>query len=357
MSSELGSRIKVQIFGQSHSTAIGVVIDGFPSGFKPDMEKIGLFMHRRAPGSSEITTKRHEKDEVQILSGIFDGFTVGAPICAIIENTDIRSSDYSQLRDIPRPGHSDYSAYSKYGKLHDIRGGGHFSGRLTAPLCFAGALCLQLLEEKGIAIGAHILSIADVYDDAFDTVNVGTADLKTLSGKDLTVINDEAGLRMKERIKAAAGEGDSLGGIIECAAVNVPAGIGEPMFDGIENRLAAAVFGIPAVKGIEFGAGFGAAMLKGSENNDEFFYSDGIVKTRTNNHGGVLGGISTGMPIIFRAAVKPTPSISREQNSVSLSNGSDTVLSVKGRHDPCIVPRAVPCIEAVTAIVLADFLI
>lgn len=357
MSSQLGSRIKVQIFGQSHSKAIGAVIDGLPSGIKPDMEKICRFMQRRAPGGSEITTKRHEKDEVQIVSGIVDGYTVGAPICAVINNTDIRSSDYAQLRDIPRPGHSDYSAFIKHGQFHDIRGGGHFSGRLTAPLCFAGALCMQLLEKKGITVGAHIFSVADVNDAAFDAANVTASDLKALMDKELSVINDEAGFRIKQRITAAKNEGDSVGGIIECAAVNVPAGIGEPMFDGIENRLAAAIFGIPAIKGIEFGAGFGAAKLKGSQNNDEFFYTDKTVKTRTNNHGGVLGGISTGMPIVFRVAVKPTPSIAMEQNSVSLSSHVNTVLSVKGRHDPCIVPRAVSCIEAVTAIVLADFLI
>ncbi|HZJ77528.1 MAG TPA: chorismate synthase [Clostridia bacterium] len=356
MSSQIGNKIKVQIFGQSHSKAIGVVIDGLPAGIRLDMEKINSFMQKRAPGKNDYSTKRKETDNPQILSGVFDGTTVGAPLCAIIENTDARPADYSKIKDMPRPGHADFSAFAKFGEYHDIRGGGFFSGRMTAPLCFAGAVCMQLLEEKGITVGAHIFSIGNEKDLPFDSVDIDANDLKNISQKPFAVIDDSAGERMKIDIKNVADEGDSLGGVIECAIVGISAGVGEPMFDGIENNLSKAVFGIPAIKGIEFGAGFASTFMKGSQNNDEFYFDKKSIKTKTNNNGGILGGISTGMPIVFRVAVKPTPSIGKEQNTISFSKKCDTKLVITGRHDPCIVPRAVPCIEAVAAIVIADYL-
>jgi len=281
------------------------------------------------PGQGKHTTERREADEPEFLSGLVDGVTCGAPLTAVIRNTDTRPSDYDRLWDIPRPSHADYTAYIKYGETRDVRGGGPFSGRLTAPLCVAGGIFLQLLKREGINIAAHIVQIGGIADSE----------------------------QMPAAIEEARQAGDSLGGIIECAAVGVPAGIGEPMFDGIENRLASVIFGIPAVKGIEFGNGFAAAGLRGSENNDAFFMSGGSVKTRTNNHGGILGGITSGMPITFRVAFKPTPSISMEQDSVSLSKKENVKLTITGRHDPCIVPRAVPCVEAAAAVAIYDVLL
>ncbi len=351
MASTFGEKLKISIFGQSHGEAIGVVIDGFPAGVKIDAEKLSAFMARRAPGGAHATPRK-EKDEVRFLSGVVDGTTCGAPICAIIENTNTRSGDYKELFDVPRPGHADFAAQVKFGGYQDVRGGGHFSGRLTAPLCIAGALCMQLLEEKGVSVFAHNYSIAGVKDAPFDPVNPK----KALCGGELCVINEESGERMLSAIEEARREGDSVGGVIECAITGVPAGVGSPMFDGVENRIASVVFGVPAVKGVEFGLGFAAADVRGSENNDPFFI-DGGVKTKTNNHGGSLGGITSGMPIIFRAAIKPTPSIAKEQDSVSLSEGKECKLSVKGRHDPCIAVRAVPVIEAAAAVAVCDMLL
>jgi chorismate synthase len=308
------------------------------------------------PGQGGHTTDRREPDEPEFISGLVNGVTCGAPLTAIIRNTDRRPSDYDQLRDIPRPSHADFTARIKYGESRDFRGGGSFSGRLTAPLCVAGGICLQLLKRENIDIAAHIAQINDVYDRAFNPADVAEDDISVLKAADFPVLDADAGRKMLSAISRARKNGDSLGGIVECAAVGVPAGIGDPMFDGMENRLASILFGIPAVKGVEFGNGFAAAGLKGSENNDAFFMADNEARTRTNRHGGILGGITSGMPIIVRAAFKPTPSIFIEQDSVNLTVGENVKLTVAGRHDPCIVPRAVPCVEAASAIAIYDAL-
>ena len=357
MSCNFGNNIKLTVFGQSHSEAIGVVIDGLPAGFEIDFEKTAAFMARRAPGKNDLSTPRKEADEVKILSGIVDGKTCGAPLCAIIENTNTRSGDYDKLRSLPRPAHSDFAAYMKHNGFNDIRGGGNFSGRLTAPLCFAGAVCMQILESRGIRIGAHIASIGKAEDKKFDPVNVNEADFAAIIAKPFPVIDDKQGEYMRKEIYDAKENGDSVGGTIECAVIGMPAGIGDPIFDGIENRISAAVFGIPAVKGIEFGSGFEGSKLRGSRNNDSFISENGKIKTKTNNHGGILGGISSGMPIVFRCAVKPTPSIGMEQKTVNVMTGQEETLVIGGRHDPCIVPRAVPCVEAAAAVVIADYLL
>lgn len=355
MSFSYGNKIKITSFGQSHSQMMGVVIEGLPSGIRIDEEKLAEFMARRAPGNDEFSTPRKEGDRVQFVSGIVDGKTCGAPLCGIIENTNTRGKDYDNLRDVPRPGHSDFAAWAKFGDSRDVAGGGQFSGRLTATLCIAGGICKQLLEEKGISIGAHISSIGNTEDDLFDKCNVKAEDFP--GKKDFPVLNDQKGELMKEEIRKAKKELDSIGGTVECAILGVEPGMGDTLFGGWESALSSAVFAIPAVKGIEFGNGFGAATLRGSENNDPFEIKDGKVITSTNNHGGILGGISSGMPIIFRAAFKPTPSIGKEQQSVSLSKGENTVIEIKGRHDPCIVKRAVVCVEAVAAIVTANMVL
>ncbi len=354
MSSVYGEKFKISIFGQSHSEAIGVVIDGFPANFEIDMEKLNSFMARRAPGKGEHTTARSEKDRPEFLSGIVGGITTGAPICAIIRNSDVRSRDYSDIKDVPRPGHSDFTAYMKFGTAHDVRGGGQFSGRLTAPLCIAGAICLQYLEKRGIKIAAHALSIAGVEDRFF---NPFAPELSEIIYGDIPVLDKAKGKEMMAVILAAKKDGDSVGGVVECAATGLPASLGEPMFGGVENKIASIAFGIPAVKGIEFGAGFAAAKMRGSECNDAFCISRGRIKTETNNHGGALGGITSGMPIIMRAAIKPTPSIAKPQKSVSLSGMQECEIVVSGRHDPCIVPRAVPVMEAALAIAILDMMI
>lgn len=355
MSSIFGNKIKVSVFGQSHSESIGVVIDGLPAGEAVDLDVLAAFMARRAPGQGAYATSRKEADAPEILCGLLDGKTCGAPLSAIIRNTNTRSSDYDRLRDVPRPAHADYAANLRYGGYQDVRGGGHFSGRLTAPLCIAGGIAKQILERRGVYVGAHIASIGDIKDSAFDPVTLSPADFVP-ADRAFPVLDEAAGSRMLELIAGCRAEGDSIGGVVECGVVGFPAGVGDPMFDGIENWLAAAIFGIPAVKGLEFGAGFAAASMRGSENNDPYRMDGDRVVTVTNNAGGITGGISTGMPILFRAAVKPTPSIAMEQDSVSLSAGENTKLQIVGRHDPCIVPRAVPVFEAVTAIVLLDFL-
>jgi chorismate synthase len=358
MSFEFGNRLHVSIFGQSHSKAIGVVIDGLPAGELIDLRAVDRFMARRAPGQNSLTTPRKEADIPVILSGIVDNRTCGAPLCVEIENSDTRSQDYEKIRDVPRPMHADYPAFVKTDGFNDIRGGGQYSGRLTAPLCFAGAVCIQLLEKRGVKIAAHLASIADVDDQVFDPVNVNADILNSLLLKNFPVLDDQTGKIMQTRIEAAREMKDSVGGTVECCAVGYPAGFGDPMFDGIENHLAQAVFGIPAVKGVEFGAGFSASRMPGSEHNDPFYYSaEGVIKTRTNHHGGVLGGMSTGMPILMRVAFKPTPSIGKEQDSVSLSQKKNTKIVIEGRHDPCVVLRAVPAVEAVMAIVLLDYLL
>ena len=301
MSSEFGRTLRVGVFGQSHGAAIGVTVDGLPAGERIDLAELQAFLDRRRPGKSPLSTARKEADAPEFLSGLRDGVTCGSPLCAVIYNSDQHSSDYTELADKPRPSHADYTAWAKWGGQADMRGGGHFSGRLTAPLCIAGG--------------------------------------------------------MQRLILAAREAQDSVGGIVECAAIGLPAGLGDPMFDGMENRLASALFGIPAVKGVEFGAGFGASRLRGSENNDAFRVEDGRIVTETNRAGGILGGITTGMPLTLRVGIKPTPSIGRPQKTVSLARMENTELTIRGRHDPCIAHRAVPVVEAVTACVLLDLLL
>lgn len=356
MASYLGEHIHVSVFGQSHSPAIGVVVDGLPAGERVDMEELGRFLKRRAPGQNATSTPRKEADLPQFLSGLVDDVTCGAPLAALIENTNTRSQDYAQLRDKPRPGHADFTAQVKYGGFQDVAGGGHFSGRLTAPLCIAGGICLQMLKRRGIEVAAHIASVAGEADRPFDPMGESVETMDALKRAPFPVLDEKAGERMRKVILQAKEEGDSVGGIVECLVTGVPAGLGEPMFGGMENRLAAALFGIPAVKGVEFGAGFGVATMRGSENNDSFTVKNGKVVTQTNHAGGILGGITNGMPLVFRLAFKPTPSIAKQQQTVSLSKKQVEELVVTGRHDPCIVPRAVPVVEAVTALVLSDLL-
>lgn len=357
MSSTFGKNIQVSIFGQSHSQSIGTVIDGLPSGRKVDLERLKKFMSRRAPGQNEYSTARREADVPEILSGLKDGMLCGAPLAAVIKNTDMEPSAYADTADTPRPGHADFTARMKHHEAHDFSGGGHFSGRLTAPLCIAGGILLQLLEQDGIEIGSHISEIAGVVDTPFEPVKVSSEDFGLVRKKNFPVIDNGAGELMKAAIKAARQAGDSVGGVIECAVLGLSAGIGEPMFEGLENMIASVLFAVPAVKGIEFGSGFAGSRSTGSKNNDPFRCSEGKVITLSNNHGGILGGISTGMPVIFRAAIKPTPSIGIEQDTVSISKMENVKLSIRGRHDPCIVPRALPCIEAAAAIAVYDSLL
>lgn len=352
----LGNKLKVTVFGQSHAPAIGCVIDGLPAGFAPDMDRVAAFMARRAPGQNAWSTPRKESDTPEILSGLVDGKTCGAPVAMVIRNADQHSRDYSGLRRTPRPSHADYTAMMKYGEYYDIRGGGQFSGRLTAPLCFAGAFALQILEQKGITVAAHIAQIENVFDTAPDFAAVSREELEALLRKPFPVFDDTAGMNMRQAIEAARMEQDSVGGVIRCFVLGLPAGVGEPMFDGVENRLAAALFGIPAVRGVSFGTGFAAAGMRGSAHNDPFVMEDGAVRTRTNHAGGVLGGITSGMPLVVNIAVKPTASISREQDTVDLEKKESAPLVIHGRHDPCIVPRAVPVVEAVTALTVLDML-
>lgn len=357
MSSYLGRNLHVSVFGQSHSPAIGVCVDGLPAGERVDPEALQSFLKRRAPGQTATSTPRKEADETRILCGLADGVTCGAPLAAVIENTNTRSQDYARLRDVPRPGHADYTAQVRYGGFQDVAGGGHFSGRLTAPLCIAGGIALQILARRGVQVSAHIQSIGEIEDRPFDSMGEQAEILDRLKAAPFPVLDEHAGERMRASILQARSERDSVGGVVECIAQGLPAGLGDPMFGGMEGRLAAALFGVPAVKGVEFGAGFGTARMRGSEHNDPFALREGRVVTKTNHAGGILGGITTGMPILLRAAFKPTPSIAMEQDSVSLSRMEAEKLVVTGRHDPCIVPRAVPVVEAVTALVLLDALL
>ena len=355
MSFSYGNKLKISIFGQSHSAAMGVVIDGLEAGIKIDEEKLADFMKRRAPGNDEYSTRRAEADKVEFVSGIVDGKTCGAPLCALIQNTNTRSKDYDNLKRVPRPSHADFAAWVKFGDARDVAGGGQFSGRLTAPMCVVGGILKQIYEAKGIYIGAHIASIGDIEDDRFDSVSVTKNDF--VGEKDFPVINDVAGEKMKEKIRNARLDCDSVGGTVECAVTGLEAGLGDAMFGAVECKIASTVFAIPAVKGIEFGSGFEGSKKLGSENNDSFRMVDGKVKTLTNNHGGILGGITSGMPVIFRAAFKPTPSIAKKQDSVDLTTMENTTLEIHGRHDPCIVKRATVCVEAATAIALADLIL
>lgn len=356
MSSTFGHNIKISVFGQSHSEAIGVVIDGLSSGEAVDLDALAAFMARRAPSQASYSTKRREGDSVEIVSGLMNGYTCGAPLAAIIKNTDTRSSDYEEIKDTPRPGHADLTGYLRYGEHRDWRGGGHFSGRLTAPICTAGGICKQLLERRGIMIGAHISSLGGIPDTSYDPVLLDEKELFA-NLPNFPVKDPEASKKMQSQIAVCKDNGDSIGGVIECGVIGVPAGIGDPMFDGLENRLSAALFAIPAVKGVEFGDGFALSEMRGSAANDAYVIDGEKIKTVTNHSGGINGGITNGMPIIFRTAIKPTPSIAIEQNSISISKKENKKIVVGGRHDPCILPRAVPVVEAVAALVIADFVL
>ena len=377
MISTIGKHVRISVWGGSHEPAIGVDITGIPVGTEIDMDKLTAFLRRRAPGNSIFATRRKEPDIPLPLSGLepcsihrsdavqSDTVSNGDPsgkrmivtdntISLEIRNTDTRSADYRALRTVPRPGHADYTARLRYGDSLNMAGGGPFSARMTAPLCIAGGIAMQILERQGITIGGHIYSIADARDEPFDPTAVNAGLLNDLKTKDMAVISRSAKLEMQKRIWLAMEDRDSVGGVVEVCGLNIPAGIGGAMYDGLESTLAPLFFGIPAVKGVEFGAGFAATLLRGSQNNDAFYYEGDTVKTRTNNHGGILGGITTGMPLIARLAFKPTPSIAKEQASVDLYRKENTTLRVKGRHDPCVVTRAVPIAEAAMALGLLD---
>lgn len=363
MASSFGTTLRTTIFGQSHSEAIGCVVEGLPAGFTPDLEALQAFMARRAPGQASWTTPRKEADLPHILSGLNSrGATCGAPLALIIENTNVRSSDYDNILAVPRPGHADFTAQLKWQGHQDVAGGGHFSGRLTAPLCAAGGIALQLLASKGVRIAAHLAQVGEVTDEPFCARYTSAEATATLAaqmdaladGRPFPAIQREAAEAMIARIDAAREAQDSVGGAIECVACGLPAGIGGPMFDGIESAIARIAFGVPAVKALEFGAGTDVARMSGSENNDPFGIEDGIAHPLKNDAGGNLGGITTGAPVVFRMAIKPTPSIARAQASVNLQTQAEETLSIKGRHDPCIAPRAVPVAEAVMALALLD---
>ena len=354
MSSTYGENLKLSIFGQSHGPAIGMTLDGIPAGLPVDVEKLQAFLNRRAPGQNDWSTPRKEEDRPEFLGGILDGYTCGAPIAAVIYNKNTRSRDYDNLKDCPRPGHADYTAQIKYGGYQDAAGGGHFSGRLTAPLCIAGGLCKQWLEEMGIQIGAVIDGIGPCYDSFVpDPLYIPLDQISD----DFPVFTPAAGEKMKQLIQQVRANGDSIGGTISCYVLGLPAGLGEPMFAGIESKIAQIIFGIPAVKAVEFGDGISSAHNHGSNNNDSYFFVYGTPKTTTNHCGGVLGGISNGMPLVFTTTFKPTPSISKPQQTVNLKTGEVTTIQVKGRHDPCIVPRAVPVVEAAAAIAIYDLIL
>ncbi len=357
MSSLIGKKLVLSVFGESHGAGIGAVVDGFPPGFEIDTEELSAFMARRRPGRDSTSTRRKEDDIPEILSGVLGGTTCGTPIAAVIRNTDQHSRDYGKLKNTARPGHADYTGFLRYRGFNDIRGGGHFSGRLTAPIVFAGGICKQYLESRDIYVGAHLKSVAGIEDASFDAVNPEKEDILAPGRKGFPVIDGSVEEAMRNAIDAARLDGDSVGGIVEAAVVGMPAGIGSPMFDTVEGRLAMAYYGIPAVKGVSFGAGFKAAGMRGSENNDPFTVEGGVIRTATNNHGGVLGGITTGMPVIAHIAFKPTPSVSKLQRTVDFKNKTEVELEVTGRHDPCVAVRAVPVAEAVTAFVLTDMLL
>lgn len=350
MSFYLGDKVKIEVYGQSHSESIGVKIKGLPVGEAVDMAKVNEFLQRRAGGKSRYTTARKEKDEPEVVCGMDDnGYITEDMVHVQFINSNYRSGDYKSMRVVPRPSHADYVAYKKYeGKL-DMAGGGFFSGRMTLPMCFAGAVCMQLLEKKGIKIAAHIASVADIKDDAFDPISDV---LESVPHVGLPVMNEEAASKMNDLMIKTAEEGDSIGGIIECKVVGLPVGVGDPIYDSLESQISFGMFGIPAIKGIEFGLGFGVGEATGSGSNDGFCIKDGQVRTITNNSGGIQGGISNGMPVVFKVAVKPTPSIYKEQKSVDLSTMTETTLQIEGRHDSCIVPRVVPCVEAMCALMI-----
>ena len=357
MSGMWGNKLKVSIFGESHGVGIGITIDGLPSGIEINMEDVLREMERRAPGKSNLSTARKEADAPEILSGFFQGRTTGTPLCAVIRNADMHSKDYGKLKDLMRPGHADYPGFIRYDGFNDYRGGGHFSGRITAPLVFAGAICKQVLETKGINIGAHVKSIGDIQDKSFYETEISKELLDKLKIKELPLLSPEKEVEMRNTILEAKKEGDSVGGTIECTVIGIDAGIGNPFFDSVESTLAHLMFSVPAVKGIEFGKGFLMSELRGSKCNDEYYYEGDKVKTYTNNNGGITGGVTNGMPILFKVGIKPTPSISKIQKTIDIADTKEAELVIEGRHDPCIVQRAVPVIEAVTAIGILDLVL
>ncbi len=356
MSGIWGNKIKLSIFGESHGKAIGITIDGIEPGVALNMEYINREMNRRAPGKNELSTSRNEKDSFEILSGYFNGKTTGTPLCAVIHNMDQHSNDYELTKNLIRPSHGDYTGYIKYNGFNDYRGGGHFSGRITAPLVFAGAICKHILEGKGIIMGSHIKSIGEIEDDSFDMVSISNEDLKKLTNNGFPLLNSSVEASMKEAILKAKVDKDSIGGVVEAAVINLPPGLGSPFFNSVESNLAHLLFSIPGIKGVEFGEGFGITKLKGSVANDEYYIEENKIRTYSNNNGGVLGGITNGMPLIFRAAVKPTASIGKIQNTVDIEKRENTKLEIRGRHDPCIVPRVLPIIEAAASIAILDLL-
>ena len=356
MRASFGQHFRLTIFGESHGAAIGVVIDGVPAGTVIDEEAIARHMARRAPGGDETSTSRKEADRVKIVSGLFEGRATGAPLCGLIENTNTRSGDYDQLRARMRPGHADYAGSVKYGGYNDPRGGGHFSGRLTAPLVFAGSVARQLLAHRGVCIGAHIAAVAGHEDAAFEPVNVGEKTLLALHERRFPLLDPAQEAPMRALVAHAKAQGDSVGGVIECAAAGVPAGIGSPLFGSVESVTSQLLFSIPAVKAVSFGSGEALSAMRGSEANDPMVFEGGQVRCTSNHNGGVTGGITNGMPVILRAAIKPTPSIAKEQQSVNLLTKENTTLRITGRHDPCIVPRAVVVVESALAIALCELM-
>ncbi len=352
MTSCYGDKVKIKIIGESHGEQIEAVLSGIPAGEIIDLEQVYLQMSRRAPGRDNTSTPRKEADNPEFISGIKDGKTTGEDIHIVIKNTNTHSTDYDNLKFTPRPNHADYPAFVKYKGQADMRGSGHFSGRLTAPLTAAGAVCKQILASRGITVGGHVYSIGEIFDVAFDGVTIDKELLDRLSGDYFATVSDEAKEQMRQYILKVREDGDSVGGCVEIAVTGMPVGIGNHMFGGVENIISNVVYGVPAVKGVSFGAGFDFAYLLGSEANDPYYYDGDAVKTATNNCGGIVGGMTTGMPIIMRAALKPTPSIFKGQNTVDLKTGQDTMLVVHGRHDPCIVPRALPAVEAAVSIAI-----
>lgn len=357
MSGMWGNKLKVSIFGESHGVGIGITIDGLPSGFEINMNEILKEMARRAPGKSKLSTARRETDSPEILSGYFEGKTTGTPLCAIIRNGDQHSKDYGKLKDLMRPGHADYPGNIRYNGFNDYRGGGHFSGRITAPLVFAGAICKQILESHGIFIGSHVKSIGEVEDKSFSEVELTKELLDNLKTKELPLLFSDKEALMRETVLKAKTDLDSVGGTIECTVLGVNPGIGNPFFDSVESTLAHLMFSVPAVKGIEFGKGFEMTKFRGSDCNDEYYYDGDKVKTYTNNNGGITGGITNGMPILFKVGIKPTASIAKKQRTINIDEKKDAELEIHGRHDPCIVQRAVPVIEAATAIGILDLIL
>ncbi len=357
MSSSFGNAVEISIFGESHGPAIGVVINGLPAGEPISEEAIAEQLARRAPGQDPTATRRKEKDVCHILSGLKNGRTTGAPLCGVIRNEDTRSGDYSNIALCPRPSHADYAANLRYGGFNDVSGSGHFSGRLTAPLVIAGSICRQILLRKGVHIGGHVLQVGQAKDESFDPVHIPVELLDELSEIYFATLSPIVRGEMREVIEAARLQADSVGGIVELAAVGMPAGLGSPMFRGVENVLAGALYGVPAVKAVSFGAGFGFGDMLGSQANDSLYADEaGAVRTASNHCGGITGGITTGMPILVQAALKPPPSIGKPQKTVNLETGENTTLQIKGRHDPCIVPRALPALEAAMAVGLLNLM-